>query len=136
MIAEVLRWALTVVVLLAAAIGLRFITRGTAVRRVRRVDSEGEAGPPSDPSFPTLVGLLTGSALVAGNRVELALDGDGTYERLWLDLGDAPSIQLYYTVWPCSTVSTTSSWSAHPGASRLLFDAFGAGTPYLLGIAA
>jgi hypothetical protein len=67
MIAEVLRWALIAVILRSAAIGLRFITRGTAVRRVRRVDSEGEAVSPSHPSFSTLVGLLTGSPLVAGN---------------------------------------------------------------------
>ncbi len=99
MIAEVLRWVLIVVVLLSAAIGLRFITRGTAVRRVKRVESEGEAVSPSDQSFPTLVGLLTGSPLVPGNRVELALDGDGTYERLWADLGSATrsiTFQMYY----------------------------------------
>jgi cardiolipin synthase len=132
MIAELLRWVLTVVVLLAAAIGLRFITRGTAVRRVRRVDSEGEAVPPSDPSFPTLVGLLTGSPLVAGNRVELALDGDGTFERLWADLGSATrsiTSQLYYCG-PGRVADRLHDILAARAAAGvrvvLLFDAFGA----------
>jgi hypothetical protein len=49
-IADLLRWVLIAVILLAAAIGLRLITRGTAVRRVRRVDMEG--GRPSPPPTP------------------------------------------------------------------------------------
>ena len=99
MIRYMLGWLLAAFILLAAAIGLRFITRGTAVRRVRRVDSQGEAVSPFDPSFPALVGLLTASPLVAGNRVHLALDGDGTFERLWSDLDSATrsiTIQFYY----------------------------------------
>jgi cardiolipin synthase len=37
--------------------------------------------------------------LTAGNRVEIALNGDGTYERLWSDLRSATrsiTLQLYY----------------------------------------
>jgi cardiolipin synthase len=99
MIAEMMRWILTASVLLAAAIGLRFITRGTAVRHVRRVDAEGTSVAPSDPGFATLLGLLTGSPLAPGNRVELALDGDGTFERFWADLASATrhvTVQFYY----------------------------------------
>ena len=131
MIALLLRWTLTAVILLAAAIGLRFITRGTAVRRVRRVDSAGDAVSPSDPSFPTLVGLLTGSPLVAGNRVELALDGNGTFERLWNDFASATrsiTIQFYYGG-PGRVADRLHEVLAERAAAgvrvALLFDAFG-----------
>jgi cardiolipin synthase len=121
-----------VVILLSAAIGLRFITRGTAVRRVHRVDSEGETVPPSDPGFPTLVGLLTGSPLVAGNLVELTLDGDGTYERLWADLGAATrsiTVQMYYAG-PGRVADQLRDMLAERARAgvrvALLFDSFGA----------
>ena len=43
--------------------------------------------------------MTTGTSLSAGNRVELMLNGDGTYERLWADLRSARqsiTLQLYY----------------------------------------
>jgi cardiolipin synthase len=43
--------------------------------------------------------MLTGAWLTAGNRVEVALNGDGTYPRLWEDLRSAResiTLQLYY----------------------------------------
>jgi cardiolipin synthase len=76
-----------------------FITRGTALRRVRGMDADGTTVAPGEPGFAEMVGLLTGSQLVAGNRVELALDGDGTFERLWADLSAAResiTVQMYY----------------------------------------
>jgi len=79
--------------LVVAVIGFLFITRGTAVRRVRTPVSPAEA------TFPLAVALLTGSPIVAGNRVELALNGDGTYPRLWADLRSARraiTVQMYY----------------------------------------
>jgi hypothetical protein len=53
------------------------------VRHVRAVGGDGTPVAPAEPAFPLSVALLTGSPLVAGNRVELALDGDGTFPRLW-----------------------------------------------------
>jgi len=43
--------------------------------------------------------MLTGAWLAPGNRVEIALNGDGTYPRLWDDLRSAErsiSLQVYY----------------------------------------
>ncbi len=43
--------------------------------------------------------MLTGASLSAGNRVEVALNGDHTYPRLWDDLRSAQesiTLQLYY----------------------------------------
>ena len=36
--------------------------------------------------FPLNVAMLTGAELAPGNRVEVALNGDGTFPRLWDDL--------------------------------------------------
>jgi cardiolipin synthase len=99
MLGDIVRWALFAFVLIAAVIGLLFITRGTAVRRVRGVGADGVPVGASEPGFPATVALLAGSPLLPGNRVELALNGDGTYERLWADLRSAResiTVQMYY----------------------------------------
>ena len=93
------RWAIVAIVLLVALIGFLFITRGTAVRHVRGVGADGAPVSPAEPQFPLSVAVLTGSALSAGNRVEIALNGDGTFSRLWEDLRSARqsiTIQMYY----------------------------------------
>jgi cardiolipin synthase len=99
MLSDILRWGLTAVVLIAAVIGVLFVTRGTAVRRVRGVGVDGVPVGASEPGFPATVALLAGGPLLPGNRVELALNGDGTYERLWADLRSAKeviTVQMYY----------------------------------------
>jgi cardiolipin synthase len=53
----------------------------------------------SEPEFPLSIALLTGTSLTTGNRVDIALNGDGTYERLWSDLRSSTqsiTLQLYY----------------------------------------
>ena len=43
--------------------------------------------------------MLTGAGLASGNRVEVTLNGDGTFPRLWNDLRSAQesiTLQLYY----------------------------------------
>jgi cardiolipin synthase len=87
------------VVLLLAWIGFLHLTRGTAVRHVRGVGADGAPVGVSEPHFPLSIALLTGTPLLAGNRVEVALNGDGTYARLWDDLRSATrsiTLQLYY----------------------------------------
>ena len=96
---DIFRWGLTAVVLLAAVIGILFITRGTAVRRVRGVGADGTPVCATEPEFAATVALLAGAEILPGNRVELALNGDGTYERLWADLRSATqsiTMQMYY----------------------------------------
>jgi cardiolipin synthase len=92
------RWTLIGLVLCLAWIGFLHLTRGTAVRHVRGI---GDRAPTriAEPEFPLLVAMLTGAAMTTGNRVELALNGDGTYGRLWQDLRSAKesiTLQLYY----------------------------------------
>jgi cardiolipin synthase len=125
------RWTLIAVVLIVALIGLLFITRGTAVRHVRGVGADGTPVAPSEPEFPLSVAVLTGMVLTPGNRVELALDGDGTFPRLWDDLRSARqsiTIQMYYGK-PGRVADTLRSILLERAAAGLkiyvLYDAFG-----------
>jgi cardiolipin synthase len=93
------RWALVVVVLALAWIGFLHLTRGTAVRHVRGVAVDGAPISVSEPEFPVMATMAAGAWLSPGNRVEVTLNGDGTYPRLWEDLRSAQqsiTLQLYY----------------------------------------
>lgn len=95
----VARWTLRVVVLCLALVGFLHLTRGTAVRHVRGVGADGTAIGVSEPEFPLMATMTTGAWLAPGNRVEIMLNGDGTYPRLWEDLRSAErsiTLQLYY----------------------------------------
>jgi cardiolipin synthase len=90
---------LVTVVLCLALIGFLHLTRGTAVRHVRGVAADGEPIAVGEPQFPLVVTMMTGAWLASGNRVEVTLNGDGTYARLWEDLRSAQrsiTLQLYY----------------------------------------
>ena len=132
MIGEIVRWVLIVVGLVVTVVGFLFLTRGTAVRRVRAIEADGTAVAPADPGFPVMFGLLTGCLLVGGNRVELALDGDGTFERLWADLRAARrsiTMQMYYAQPGRVANRLRDILVERAGAGvrvAFLFDAFGA----------
>jgi len=99
LVAAAARWTLIAVVAALALIGFLHLTRGTAVRHVRGVGAGGIPIAVSEPQFPLNVAMLSGASLSAGNRVEVALNGDGTYPRLWDDLRSAQesiTLQLYY----------------------------------------
>jgi cardiolipin synthase len=96
---EASRWALVLVILALALIGFLYLTRGTVIRHVRGTSDDTRPTAPCEPAFPLSVAILTGATLMTGNRVEVALNGDGTYERLWEDLRAATesiTLQLYY----------------------------------------
>ncbi len=93
------RWLLFAVLVFFAWIGFLDVTRGTAVRHVRGVAADGEPISVSAPEFPLMATMATGAWLAPGNRVEVTLNGDGTYPRLWEDLRSAQqsiTMQLYY----------------------------------------
>ncbi len=94
------RGAAVVLVLFFAATGFLHLTRGTAVRHVTGVGmGDGPIVAVSDPAFLANVHTLAGVEVVDGHRVELALNGDGTYERLFADLEGARrsiALQIYY----------------------------------------
>ena len=124
-------WTLVVLVLTFALIGFLQFTRGTSVRHVRSVGADVSPISVSEPQFPLNVSLFTGAALSTGNVVEIALDGDGTYPRLWADLRAATqsiTLQLYYGA-PgrmAGTLSEILTERARAGVRVLvLYDAFG-----------
>jgi cardiolipin synthase len=128
----ILRWSLVTLVLFIALIGYLYIVRGTAVRHVRGVGADTTAVAPAEPQFPLSVAMLTGTPLTRGNRIELALNGDGTFPRLWADLRSARryiTIQMYYgkAGQVADTLRQILLDRAAAGVRvRLLYDAFGA----------
>ncbi len=125
------RWAALALLLVLALVGILFITRGTAVEHVRGVGADGAPVAPAEPQFPLSVALLTGTPLTKGNRVELALNGDGTFPRLWDDLRSATQsilIQNYYGQ-PGAVADSASRILLERAAAGvrifLLYDAFG-----------
>jgi cardiolipin synthase A/B len=128
---RVIRWTVFAIVVVAAVIGLLFITRGTAVRRVRSAGADGIPVAPSEPAFPLTIPLLTGTPLLGGNRVELALNGDSTYSRLCADLRAAErtiTVQMYYAA-PGRVADSLGAVLAERARAGvrvlLLYDAFG-----------
>jgi cardiolipin synthase len=131
----IVRWMFAAVIALTAVVGLLFITRGTAVRHVRAVGADGAPVSPGEPAFPLAVALLTGTPILSGNRVELALNGNGTFPRLWADLRAARqsiTIQMYYLA-PGRAADTLAAILAERARAGLtvyfLYDAFGSALP-------
>ena len=92
-------WALVATILVAALIGFLTVTRGTIVRHVRGVGADASPVAPAESEFPLSVAMLVGTGLHSGNHVDVVLNGDGTYPRLWDDLRSARqsiTLQLYY----------------------------------------
>jgi cardiolipin synthase len=95
-----LAWILSLVPFVVLAfIGVRFMVRGTPIRRVR-VAGPGASSPSvTDPGFRRAVELLANVQLAAGNEIELLGCGDETYPRFFEDLEAAEhsiTLQMYY----------------------------------------
>ncbi|PYO76780.1 MAG: hypothetical protein DMD63_13440 [Gemmatimonadetes bacterium] len=126
-----LNWMLIALVLVAAIIGFLYVTRGTAVRRVRAVGVDGTPVSPGEDEFPLSVSLLTGAELLAGNQVEIVLDG-AVFPRLWADLRGAKqsiTLQMYYALQGQVTATLADILEERAKAGVLVFllyDAFGA----------
>jgi cardiolipin synthase len=77
--------------LLATLVGLllAYLTRTTAIRRLRPLDGDKNIPGARDDRFNIYLGLLTGTQIVGGNRIEVLFNGDGTFPRLWEALSDA-----------------------------------------------
>ncbi|HEX5580908.1 MAG TPA: phospholipase D-like domain-containing protein [Gemmatimonadaceae bacterium] len=131
----VLRVVVALVLLLAVAlftlIGVLTVTRGTPVSAVRTLDGGGRLPAVRDTLFARTMELYTGAELVPGNRVEVLLDGDGTYPAFWRDLRAAErtlTVQFYYSL-PSAVADTLASILLERRRAGvqvlLLLDAFG-----------
>ena len=122
---------LIIVVLAMVLVGILSLTRGATVRTVI---AEGDReGPPqvSDPLFPRSIELYTGTHIEPGNKVEILLNGEGTYPPLWKDIASAKktvTIQLYYSQ-PGAVADTMAKYLSERARAGvrvlLLLDAFG-----------
>jgi cardiolipin synthase len=122
------------VVAALAFIGVLSVTRGTPVEYVISAGDLG--GPPNvgEPLFAPTMELYTNTELERGNRVELLLNGDGTYPPLWRDLRSARTtitVQMYFAM-PGAVADTMAAILAERARAgvRVLFllDGFGAQT--------
>lgn len=87
------------VAIMLSLVGVRYLTRGTPVARVSGAQGNDELPRTDNELFACSIELLTGTSLTRGNHVELCLNGDGTYERLFADLASARetiTLQMYY----------------------------------------
>jgi cardiolipin synthase len=123
--------ALLLFALVLALIGILSVTHDTPVRNVI---AEGDKdGPPSieDSLFSRSIELYTGTHIDPGNRVQILLDGDGTYPQLWKDLASAQqtiTVQMYYSQ-PGAVADTMAKYLIDKARQKvrvlLLLDAFG-----------
>lgn len=124
------RIVLGLAVITLALVGILSVTRGTPVGRVVTLS---DSGPPavSDSLFERTFELFTGTHVFPGNTVEAALNGNGTYPRLWADLRSAKhtiTVQMYYSLPGEVTDTMTAILEERARAKvRVLFliDAFG-----------
>jgi cardiolipin synthase A/B len=123
--------ALVLFALILALIGILSVTHDTPVRSVI---AEGDRdGPPAinDSLFARSIELFTGTHIDPGNKVEILLNGNGTYPQLWKDLASAQrtiTVQMYYSQ-PGAVADTLAKYlidrAEHKVRALLLLDAFG-----------
>jgi cardiolipin synthase len=117
--------------LVLALIGILSVTRDTPVKSVL---AEGDKdGPPSvtDSLFPRSIELYTGTHIDPANKVEVLLNGNGTYPPLWKDLANAKrtiTVQMYYSQ-PGAVADSLAKYLSMKARANvrvlLLLDAFG-----------
>jgi cardiolipin synthase len=126
--------AIGAVVLFALILALIGILSITHAPPVTSVIAEGDKdGPPAvaDPLFPRSIELFTGTHIDSGNKVEVLLNGNGTYPLLWKDLASAQrtiTVQMYYSQ-PGAVADSLAKYLIDKAHSKvrvlLLLDAFG-----------
>jgi len=102
---SIVRYSLEVVLIVLAlvlvTIGVLTVTHGTPVRNVITPgDADQQPPDPSDSLFAETMELYTGTHIGPGNDIQLCLNGDGTYPRLWHDIDAARrtvTVQMYYS---------------------------------------
>jgi len=80
-------------------IGVLDVVRGAPIRAVGIPGDPTGCPPIDDPFFREAIELMTDVSLAPGHQLEVFINGDETYERLWADLRSAKSsitMQMYY----------------------------------------
>jgi cardiolipin synthase len=128
------RLGLGVLVLALGALALMGVLTATRGTPIETVVAEGDGrGPPAvgDSLFLRTMELFTGTHVDPGNRVEVLLNGNGTYPPLWRDIRSARqtiTVQMYYGL-PSAIADTMAALLAERARAKvrvlLLLDAFG-----------
>ncbi len=125
--------ALILIALVLALIGVLSITRDTPVKHV--IAEGDQDGPPSvsDPLFAHTIELFARTLIEPGNKVDVLLNGDGTYPSLWKDIASAQrtiTVQLYFCQ-PGAVADTMAKYLIERARAKVrvlvLIDAFGGG---------
>lgn len=122
----------SVPLIIFALVGLPHVFRNPLVRDVLSDDGAADAPAVSDDRFVSGLALLTGTHLVPGNRIDVLVNGDGTFPRLWADLRAARrsiTVQMYYAAAGVVTDSTVRILAERARAGvkvYFIYDAFGA----------
>ncbi|MGI8546601.1 MAG: phospholipase D-like domain-containing protein [Gemmatimonadaceae bacterium] len=126
-------FALFLIVAAMVLIGVLTVTHGTPVRTVIAPGAADQPPPVTDSLFASTMELYTGTHIGSGNKVELMLNGEGSYPPLWRDLEGAKrtiTVQMYYSE-PgkvADKMRDVLSERARAGVRVLvLLDAFGSG---------
>src|SRR6478672_4244346 len=80
-------------------IGVLDVVRGAPIRAVGIPGDPTGCPPIDDPFFREAIELMTDVRLAPGHQLEVFINGDETYGRLWADLRSAKSsitMQMYY----------------------------------------
>lgn len=96
---------MTGTILLLALLGFlllltkQYLLRGTEIRRIRLLGGECEPLAAGAPRFLDLYSILTGTNVSDGTRIELLLNGEEFFPRLWHDLREAQSLIALQVFW-------------------------------------
>ena len=83
---------LSLILLFLLAMLVAYLTRSSSVQRLQVVGADNTPPDSRSESFNAHLNLLTGTQIIGGNNVELLLNGDGTFERLWESLSEAQCV--------------------------------------------
>jgi phosphatidylserine/phosphatidylglycerophosphate/cardiolipin synthase-like enzyme len=73
-----------------------YLTRGTPIKEIRLTKAGVDVAEVTSPLFHITVKLLTSTPLYRHNRIDLLLNGDETYGRLWEDLQAAREVVIVH----------------------------------------
>ena len=73
-----------------------YLTRSTPIKKIRLTKAGVDVAEVTSPLFHITLKLLTGTPLYRHNQIDLLLNGDGTYGRLWEDLQTAREVIIVH----------------------------------------
>ncbi len=119
--------------MLLAIIGILSMTRGTPVHSVIVLGSTGLPPSVHDSLFARSMELHAKTHIESGNTIEVLLNGDGTFPRLWADIASATrtlTVQMYFAdqgVLADTLAALLIDRARAKVRVLLILDAFGAG---------